>query len=85
MKLVGHLLQGFPLSAELRTRLEAIHQEYPLGLTELEEWIDFVRTLWRASIASGSSRSMGKGLPYRPRPLLGTSQPGAGRRFTPWG
>jgi len=82
--LTQHFNTGLPLSAAIRSRLEEIYAEYPLGFEDLASWLRFAKTLWRTSLFRGGLGGV-TGLAEQPRPLGWTSGAGAGRRFTPWG
>ncbi|RKY68947.1 MAG: hypothetical protein DRQ02_02620 [Candidatus Latescibacterota bacterium] len=85
-KLIGVLYQGRSPTGDLRSRLETIYSEFPIGFTEFDQWLDFLRLMWRASITTRSSGGAGgTGFAKRPRPLYGSSRSGSGRRYVPWG
>lgn len=83
--LIQHFNTRLPLSEAIRSRLEEIYAEYPMGFTDLDSWLRFVKTLWRTSLFSRGGIGGITGLAEQPRPLAWTSSAGAGRRFTPWG
>lgn len=83
--LIQNWNSGKPLGGELKGRLEEMYKSNPLGFTDFSSWLRFVKSLWKASVVSRGGRRV-KGLAKKPRSFWsGQGQPGAGRKFLPWG
>lgn len=83
--LIQHWNTKKPLGGELKTSLEEMYRSNPLGFGDFGSWLGFVKSLWRASVVTSRGRGV-KGLAKKPRSFYsGQGQPGAGRKFLPWG
>lgn len=83
--LIQHWNTKKPLGGELKSRLEGMYRSNPLGFGDFDSWLGFVKSLWRASVVTSRGRGV-KGLAKKTRSFWsGQGQPGAGRKFLPWG
>lgn len=83
--LIQHWNTKKPLGGELKASLEEMYRSNPLGFGDFNSWLGFVKSLWRASVVTSRGRGV-KGLAKKPRSFAsGQGQPGAGRKFLPWG
>ena len=80
--LISYFNTEKPMSSELMSSLRDLFGEASLGYTEFDDWLGFVKMLWRASTVK-SFRGKEIGVAKRIKPPAGKTR--AGRRFTPWG